>query len=51
MCNSFMIRAATEPRRLYRLSALASEPVHDRMMGYGRFELWGDSPRPGMGGT
>jgi hypothetical protein len=50
MCNLSMARVATESRRrLYPLSALASERLRDGVKGYERFERWEDVP--GVGGA
>ena len=50
MCNLSMARVATESRRrLYPLSALASERLRDGVKGYERFERWKDVP--GVGGA
>jgi hypothetical protein len=51
MCNSFMVRLATEPRRPYRLNAPASERIRDRVEGYERLERWEDLPGPDVGGA
>lgn len=60
LCNSSMARVATtmgafnavaETWRLYWLSALAPEPIHDRAKGYKCFERWDDVPRPDVGGA